>query len=239
MTEKKEKVFEELLLEVRRVTRVTTWGRRLSFRAVVVIWDRKWKIGLWISKAQDVSSALQKAIHEAYKNIVEVSIVKDNTVPYPITFKYKAAVVKLIPASAGTWLKAWSSVRSVLDLAWYNNILSKIIWTNNRLNNALATIYALSRFKKTKAALKKKEELNSVAVEIETSAKSIKVDEKLKQKAQEVIWKTAKVADVEDIKAQETETGTKLKDKTIAPSQKKSIKSKTEKVPEKKKPLKK
>lgn len=234
MTEKKEKAFEELLLEVRRVTRVTTWWRRLSFRAVVIIWDRKWKIWLWISKAQDVSSALQKAIHEAYKNIVEVSIVKDNTVPYPVTFKYKSAVIKILPASAGTWLKAWSSVRSVLDLAWYNNVLSKIIWTNNRLNNALATIFAISQFKKTKAALKKKEEL-AVLAETERIAKAEKLDEQMKQKAEKAIWKKVKGDSVEDIKAQETDSWTKLKDKTVADAKKRPLKT----TPAVKKPAKK
>lgn len=140
--------FEEITLEVRRVTRVTTWWRRLSFRAVVVIWDKKWKVWIWIAKAQDVTSARQKASHEAYKNIFTVPVVNSDTIPYKIDFKYKSAIIKLIPAASGTWLKAWSSVRTILEIAWYNNVLSKIVWTNNKLNNALATIYALSKFKK-------------------------------------------------------------------------------------------
>lgn len=174
MIEKKEKVFEELLLEVRRVTRVTTWWRRLSFRAVVLVWDRKWKIWLWISKAWDVSSALQKAIHEAYKNIVDVNIVWNNTIPYQTTIKYKSAIVKILPASAGTWLKAWSSVRSVLDIAWYSNVLSKIIWTNNRLNNALATIMALSKFKMSQKELQKKEQDKIASEELIKNSKTLK-----------------------------------------------------------------
>ncbi len=145
--DKKEKQFEERLLEVRRVTRVTKWWRQLAFRAVMVVWDKKWKIWLWIAKSQDVIWAIQKATHDAYKNVKNVPIVWAESVPYLKTFKYKSAVVRLIPAWPGTWLKAWSSVRSVLELAWYNNILSKIIWTNNKLNNALATITALSLYK--------------------------------------------------------------------------------------------
>lgn len=151
-----EKKYDELLLEVRRVTRVTTWWRRLSFRAIVLVWDRKWKIWLWISKSQDVTWALKKAIHDAYKNIVEVPLIWADTVPYPITYKYKAAIIKLLPAAAGTWLKAWSSVRMVLELAWYLNILSKIIWTNNKLNNAIATIKALTNYKELVKLAKKK-----------------------------------------------------------------------------------
>ena len=145
--EKPKKEFEELLLEVRRVTRVTTWGRRLSFRATILVWNKKGKIGLGISKGNDVASAVQKASHEAYKNLFEVPLTKHNTVPYPISLKYKACLVKLLPASEGTWLKAGSSIRSVLELAGYSNILSKMVGSNNKLNNALATIRALASYK--------------------------------------------------------------------------------------------
>ena len=145
--EKPKKEFDELLLEVRRVTRVTTWGRRLSFRATILVWNKKGKIGLGISKGNDVASAVQKASHEAYKNLFEVPLTKHNTVPYPISLKYKACLVKLLPASEGTWLKAGSSIRSVLELAGYSNILSKMVGSNNKLNNALATIRALASYK--------------------------------------------------------------------------------------------
>lgn len=145
--DKTKKEFEELLLEVRRVTRVTTGWRRMSFRAVVLVWNKKWKIGLGLSKGPDVSTAVKKASNEAYKSMFVVPITKAKTVPYAIVNKYKACSVKILPATPGTGLKAWSSVRSVLDLAWYENILSKIMWSNNKLNNALATIKALSKYK--------------------------------------------------------------------------------------------
>ena len=144
---KTQKEFEEILLEVRRVTRVTTWWRRMSFRATVLVWNKKWKIWIGLSKGNDVTSAVKKASNEAYKNMFIVPITKSDTVPYPISLNYKACFVKLLPASAGTWLKAWSSVRSVLELAWYGNVLSKIVWSNNKLNNAIATIKALSKYK--------------------------------------------------------------------------------------------
>ena len=145
--EKPKKEFEELLLEVRRVTRVTTGGRRLSFRATILVGNKKGKIWLGISKGNDVASAVQKASHEAYKNLFEVPLTKNDTVPYPIALKYKACVVRLLPASEGTGLKAGSSIRSVLELAGYSNILSKMVGSNNKLNNALATIRALSAYK--------------------------------------------------------------------------------------------
>ena len=77
----------------------------------------------------------------------EVPLTKNDTVPYPISLKYKACVIKLLPASEGTGLKAGSSIRSVLELAGYSNILSKMVGSNNKLNNALATIRALSAYK--------------------------------------------------------------------------------------------
>ena len=118
------KEFDELLLEVRKVTRVTTWWRQLSFRATVLAWNKKGKIWIWVSKWADVSIAVSKASREAYKNMFDVPMTKAQTVPYAITHKYKACYIKLIPATQGTWLKAGSSVRSVLELAWYENILS-------------------------------------------------------------------------------------------------------------------
>lgn len=182
--EKPKKEFEELLLEVRRVTRVTTWGRRLSFRATILVWNRKGKIGLGISKGNDVASAVQKASHEAYKNLFEVPLTKHNTVPYPISLKYKACLVKLLPASEGTWLKAGSSIRSVLELAGYSNILSKMVGSNNKLNNALATIRALASYKhadyfsslKTTKAEEAKEEVAEVKEEKAPAKKAAKAE---------------------------------------------------------------
>lgn len=145
--EKPKKEFDELLLEVRRVTRVTTGGRRMSFRATILVWNRKGKIWLGSAKWNDVAGAVSKATNEAYKALFQVPVTKGDTVPYAITYKYKTCKVRLLPASEGTWLKAGSSIRSVLELAGYSNILSKMIGSNNKLNNALATILALASYK--------------------------------------------------------------------------------------------
>ena len=145
--EKPKKEFDELLLEVRRVTRVTTWGRRMSFRATILVWNRKGKIWLGSAKGNDVAGAVSKATNEAYKALFQVPVTKGDTVPYALTYKYKTCKVRLLPASEGTWLKAGSSIRSVLELAGYSNILSKMIGSNNKLNNALATILALASYK--------------------------------------------------------------------------------------------
>ncbi len=145
--DKVKKEFDELLLEVRRVTRVTTGGRKMSFRATVLVGNKKGKIGIGVSKWPDVSAAVQKASREAYKTMFVVPITGNQTVPYPTVTKYKACMIKLLPATAGTGLKAWSSVRAVLELAGFENVLSKIMWSNNKLNNALGTIKALSAYK--------------------------------------------------------------------------------------------
>lgn len=169
--------FDEVLLEVRRVTRVTTWWRQLSFRAIILIWNKKGKIGLGVSKWSDVAIAVQKATREAYKNIIDAPITNTESVPYELTHKYKAAIVKLIPASSGTWLKAGSSVRRVLELAGYTNMLSKIMWTNNKLNNAIATLQALWLYKQGKLQSRndkrnaKEEADKEVAVQEEVNAK--------------------------------------------------------------------
>lgn len=145
--EKPQKEFEEKLLEVRKVTKVTTWGRRLWFRATILIGNRKGKVGLGVGKWSDVSVAVRKAAHAAYKNVMTVRITKDGSVLYPMVKKFKSCIVKILPAAPGTGIKAWSAVRSVLELAGYKNILSKIVWANNSLNNALVTLAILTGYK--------------------------------------------------------------------------------------------
>lgn len=147
MSKEKLQWFEEALLEVRKVTKVTTWWRRMRFRATVLVGDKWGNIGLWVAKGTDVSIAVSKATNNAYKNIMQVAITTSGSVPYQVTRKYKSCVVTLRPAGSGTGLKAWSSVRTVLEFAWYSNILSKIMGSNNPLNNALVVIGALTSFK--------------------------------------------------------------------------------------------
>ena len=147
MSKEKLQWFEESLLEVRKVTKVTTGWRRMRFRATVLVWDRGWNIGIGVGKGTDVAIAVSKATHDAYKNITQVPVTKSGSVPYQVNCKYKSCLVTLRPASSGTWLKAGSSVRIVLELAGYSNILSKVIGSNNALNNALAVVSQLMKFK--------------------------------------------------------------------------------------------
>lgn len=195
--DKTKKEFDELLLEVRRVTRVTTGGRRMSFRATVLVGNRKGKIGVGTAKGADVTIAVSKASREAYKSIVDVPLTKANTVPYETSTKYKSCFVKLLPAKWGTGLKAGSAVRSVLELAGYENMLSKIVGSNNKLNNAIATIIALGSYKHTdffKSLLNKKDLDKEEVVESAESETPIKEEAAKEEKKPAVKKAVAKKA---------------------------------------------
>lgn len=140
------KEYKEELLSIDRVTRVTAWGRQLRFRAVLVIWDGKGNVWLWTWKSWEVVDAIAKAINNAKKNLTKVKI-ENGTVPYDIKVKYKSATIMVHPASEGTWLIAWWAARKVLWAAWYTDVLAKRYGSNNHINNARATIKALSSFK--------------------------------------------------------------------------------------------
>ena len=98
--------YEEKVIQVDRVCRTVKGGRRMSFRVLVAIGNKKGKVGLGIAKGNDVQSAVSKATHDAYKNIVDVTITAEGTVPYPSNKKFRAANIKLVPAKPGTGLKA-------------------------------------------------------------------------------------------------------------------------------------
>lgn len=204
--EKPKKEFDELLLEVRRVTRVTTGGRRMSFRATILVWNRKGKIWLGSAKGNDVAGAVSKATNEAYKALFQVPVTKGDTVPYAITYKYKTSKVRLLPASEGTWLKAGSSIRSVLELAGYSNILSKMIGSNNKLNNALATILALASYKhadyfsslRVVKAVEGKDEAEAKEEKVKKAAQKTEKPEKSEEK--KVVKKAESKAEKEEAK---------------------------------------
>jgi len=143
---KPRKEFKEELLAIDRVTRVTAWGRQLRFRAVMVIWDGKWRVALWTGKSWEVVDAIAKAVADAKKRLTNVRI-DNGTVPYNIEAKYKAAKIMVHPASEGTWIIAGWAARKVLMVAWYKNILAKRYGSSNLINNARATIKALTSFK--------------------------------------------------------------------------------------------
>lgn len=143
---KQEKEFKEELLAIDRVTRVTSWGRQLRFRAVMVLGDGKGKVGLWTGKSWEVVDAIAKAVSDAKKNMVKVKM-ENGSVPYNTETKYKSAKIMLHPASEWTWIIAGWSMRKVLSVAWYKDVLGKRYGSTNLINNARATIKALTSFK--------------------------------------------------------------------------------------------
>ena len=138
--------FEEEVIQIDRVTRVVKGGRRLRFRATVVIGNKKGKVGIGIGKSTEVATAIQKAIAQAKKHMY-VMIIKNGTIPHELVYKYKRAHLKLLPASPGTGLKAGGSVRKVLEMAGVKNVLSKMMGCRNKLTNAQATFNAIKLFK--------------------------------------------------------------------------------------------
>ncbi|MFH1456654.1 MAG: 30S ribosomal protein S5 [Patescibacteria group bacterium] len=136
--------FEQKMVDLARVTRVTKGGKQLSFRALVVIGDRKGRVGFGIGKGKDVTVSVSKAVDKAKKNLMNVSFNKIGTVPYEIHFKFKAAKIMLKPAPQGTGLKVGGPMRTVLDLAGAENIVGKMIGKSaNKINYVTATYLAL------------------------------------------------------------------------------------------------
>ncbi len=138
--------FEQKIVEIKRVTRVVAGGKRMRFRALVVIGDKKGKVGIGLKKGADVSEAVNKAVTAAKKTMIPIKIVND-TIPHEIKFKYKSSVVFLKPAQPGTGVIAGGAIRQVLDLVGVKNVLSKMIGSSNKVNNVMATYLALSKLR--------------------------------------------------------------------------------------------
>lgn len=139
--------YEEEVLQIDRVTRVVKGGRRLRFRATVIVGNKNGKVGIGIGKSTEVVGAIQKAINQAKKNFLIVPIVK-GTIPHEIRIKYKTAKILMMPASPGTGIKAGGAVRKIAELAGIKNMLSKMFGARNRITNAKATMLALAQLQK-------------------------------------------------------------------------------------------
>ena len=140
--EPRQKQFEEEIVNIGRVTKVTKGGRDFRFSATVAVGDRKGRVGIGTGKAKEVPDAIKKASQAAVKNVVRVSIV-DGTIPHEAIGVRGASKVMLKPATAGTGVKAGGPVRAVLELAGVKNILSKSLGSNTKINMAFATLEAL------------------------------------------------------------------------------------------------
>jgi len=140
--------FEQKLLDVTRTARMVAGGRRFSFRAVIILGDQKGKVGVGVAKGSDVAIAVEKAVRQAKKNLIVVPITADRSILYKVEAKYSAARIMLKPAAKGRGVIAGGTVRAICNLAGIENITAKVIGrTNNKLNNARATIKALEGLK--------------------------------------------------------------------------------------------
>ncbi|MEI6427459.1 MAG: 30S ribosomal protein S5 [Pseudanabaena sp. ELA607] len=139
----KESEWQERVVQIRRVTKVVKGGKKLSFRAIVVIGNEKGQVGVGVGKAADVINAVKKGVSDARKHLVEVPLTKSNSIPHPSDGEGGGAKVMIRPASPGTGVIAGGAVRTVLELAGVKNILAKQLGSGNPLNNARAAVKAL------------------------------------------------------------------------------------------------
>jgi small subunit ribosomal protein S5 len=140
----REKEFEQRILDLARVTRVTRGGKRLRFRAFVLIGDKKGKVGWGLAKGADVAIAVNKAVKKARKKLVSIPMVNE-TITKEVRYKFCAAKILIKPAPKGTGIKAGGAIRAVFELAGVPNVVGKILGSNNKINNARAVFEAIKR----------------------------------------------------------------------------------------------
>lgn len=144
------KEFDQRILEMARVTRVTKGGKRMRFRACVIIGDRKGRVGYGVAKGQDVSASVNKAVTQAKKRVITVPFVNE-TIPHVVEMKFAAARLIIKPAPKGTGIKAGGALRVVLEFAGVPNAIGKILGSNNKINNTKAAIDALKALRRPAA----------------------------------------------------------------------------------------
>ncbi len=143
-TKKQVSEWKQSIVEIKRVSKVVKGGKKLSFRATLILGNQKGQVGVGIGKADEISLAIKKALNEAKKCLISIPITKILTITHISTGVYGSAKVLLKPVGPGTGVIAGSSIRIVLELAGIQNIVAKQIGSSNLLNNAKATINALS-----------------------------------------------------------------------------------------------
>ena len=136
--------WSKRVVSIERVTKVVKGGKKMSFRAVIVVGNEQGKVGVGVGKAGDVITAVRKGVTDGKKHIISVPLTSSNSIPHLTNGRFGAAKLILRPSAPGSGVIAGSSIRTVLELAGIKNILSKQLGSNNLLNNARATVNGLS-----------------------------------------------------------------------------------------------
>ena len=158
-TRRNEVRFTERLIKISRVSKVTKGGKKLSFRAIVVIGDEKGQVGVGVAKADDVVNAFKKAKADGRKNLIKIPITKSLSIPHRVNGNFGACKIIMRPSIEGSGVIAGGSVRTVLEVAGIKNVIAKQLGSDNLLNNARAAICGLENLT-TKAQVAKKRDLN-------------------------------------------------------------------------------
>jgi len=153
----RESEWQERVVQIRRVTKVVKGGKKLSFRAIVVVGNEKGQVGVGVGKAADVINAVKKGVVDGKKHLITVPLTKANSIPHPSNGEAVGASVIIRPASPGTGVIAGGAVRTVLEMAGVKNILAKQLGSSNPLNNARAAIKALSALRTFKSVARARE----------------------------------------------------------------------------------
>jgi small subunit ribosomal protein S5 len=151
--------FVERLIKISRVSKVTKGGKKLSFRAIVVVGDEKGQVGVGVAKADDVRNAFEKAKADGRKNLIKLPITKSLSIPHNVSGSFGACKIIMRPSIEGSGVIAGGAVRIVLEVAGVKNVIAKQLRSNNLLNNARAAISALENLT-TKSQVAKKRDLD-------------------------------------------------------------------------------
>jgi len=143
--ERPKEEFEQKMVDLARVTRVMAGGKRMKFRACMVIGDKKGRIGVGIAKGVDVAMAIQKSVAKAKKSIIHVPIV-NGTIPHEVNIKVGSSRLMMKPGKKGSGIKAGGVMRIVFELAGVKDVVGKILGTNNKINNTKAAVMAFEMF---------------------------------------------------------------------------------------------
>lgn len=141
------KEFEERVIEIKRISKKTKGGNQIRFSALVVVGDKKGRVGIGLSKAGDVRSAVGKSISAAKRKLIKVPIVGE-TLPFSVREKFSAAKILLKPAPPGSGIIAGGPIRVVLEASGVVNAVGKILGTKNKASNVYATLKALNTISK-------------------------------------------------------------------------------------------